>query len=39
VTIAIREPWLGIGSGVGSLLVVAAVLLVALAACSRSVRL
>lgn len=38
VTIAIREPWLGLGSGMGHLLIVAAVLVVALAAC-RSIRL
>lgn len=39
VTESIREPWLGTASGAGHLLVVAAVLVVSLTACSRSVRL
>ncbi|MDQ3627398.1 MAG: ABC transporter permease [Actinomycetota bacterium] len=39
VTDAIREPWLGTASGQGHLLVVAVVLVVALLACARSVRL
>lgn len=39
VTDAIREPWLGLASGTGHLLVVIAVLVVAVGACSRSVRL
>lgn len=39
VTDAIREPWLGTASGTGHLLVVGVVLVLALAACARSVRL
>lgn len=39
VTDAIREPWLGTASGLGHLLMVAGLLVVALAVCGRSVRL
>lgn len=39
VTNAIREPWLGTGSGTENLLIVTAVLVLALAACNRSIRL
>lgn len=39
VTTAIREPWLGIADGTGHLLIVVAVLIAALAAAARAVRL
>lgn len=39
VTNAIREPWLGTAPGTGHLMIVTVVLVLALAACSRSVRL